>query len=808
MGIAFLGRRQVQDTSSPFQGLGFNDIRPVLNDLGEERFGVIELAGATGFFHEETTKKNKFISKTVLTGGLRLHGARLNLWLADEKSEREFWSALAQALPKDSPSQVWLSRRSNNLAKHYTLWQNQIKKQLKDHETGYAFLQDLLESLIYPVEDAGVSQDSTIILVAGRNEDEVAGRLASLLAVLPCDSTPCSAKELTTLLIDYFNPLEEQPRNPTPELILPQVLDFGNDFSNNGKLSAFWMLASPPAQMPGGWLRPVLEKAELAQTEFDIVAQLYPTMVEDSMKGVLVRRLISLDKQMQDDLKVSTAEIQRQKQDIEQRLVSLRNGAEAYFEIGVNLHLRQEPDRFEQTVEDFETVFAGEGISLRRISGQENLIRAWRTCAPLNHNQLLRPFVLPALGAGRLAQLFSGGHSQTKTELPLLGLGKGFEPYHFESEGHTVFLVGEEWQKSYESARNLINYLAVSNYYLQEKTVCGFDLNRQWVRTTQQVEGDYVAFGKHNKSVCHYNPLLAQVDKIKSLEGVAAWIAEVSQFCQSLLELSELETEQISTVLLELAISHGVEGLEINAENLYNKAMQSGYLALTAKLIHVRPTAKFGWLFSHPNQFVPVQNPFIFFGFDEDMIEEMPLATRRIYLAKVLQKLAFSHQILVLDEAHQLIAESAVSKLVAWKLQQGTQIWSVAPNTEEVATSPISRYLLEKSQTQVIFNHNGKALNILAARLKLTNRTLHALKLMLAGGAIVRQENGSLESFNPLPCDYIARQSRSLPSRRAETQIPAAAVSDKRESEFGEDITPLLQAPTSIQDFLSTKMGA
>jgi hypothetical protein len=65
-----------------------------------------------------------------------------------------------------------------------------------------------------------------------------------------------------------------------------------------------------------------------------------------------------------------------------------------------------------------------------------------------------------------------------------------------------------------------------------------------------------------------------------------------------------------------------------------------------------------------------------------------------------------------------------------------------------------------------------------------------------------------LESFNPLPCDYIARQSRSLPSRRAETQIPAAAVSDKRESEFGEDITPLLQAPTSIQDFLSTKMGA
>jgi hypothetical protein len=124
-----------------------------------------------------------------------------------------------------------------------------------------------------------------------------------------------------------------------------------------------------------------------------------------------------------------------------------------------------------------------------------------------------------------------------------------------------------------------------------------------------------------------------------------------------------------------------------------------------------------------------------------------------------------------------------------------------------VATSNVSRYLLEKTNTQVIFTHNGKALDILAARLKLGNRPNHALKLMLAGGAIVRREDGTLESFNPLPCDYIARQSR-LTSRRNNSEAEIFDEAGARESNLGEDVTPLLQAPTTIHDFFSSSSNS
>ncbi|PZR96332.1 MAG: hypothetical protein DLM69_10910, partial [Candidatus Chloroheliales bacterium] len=72
------------------QRLGFNDVYAVLNDVGSERFGAVQLSGGG------------------LSGLLRLRG--LNYWLGDQQAEREALVHIQQHLP-DFPVQFIIQRR-------------------------------------------------------------------------------------------------------------------------------------------------------------------------------------------------------------------------------------------------------------------------------------------------------------------------------------------------------------------------------------------------------------------------------------------------------------------------------------------------------------------------------------------------------------------------------------------------------------------------------------------------------------------------------------------------------------------------
>ena len=110
---------------------GFLIVRPVLNPVGAERFGVIELAKeCTQYVFFSDTKRSKGVK--TLTGGLRLSGSLLNLWLIDDKKEADFWHRLTSALPKDGSAQYILRRKPGSLKLHYRHLRKQVLERLKD----------------------------------------------------------------------------------------------------------------------------------------------------------------------------------------------------------------------------------------------------------------------------------------------------------------------------------------------------------------------------------------------------------------------------------------------------------------------------------------------------------------------------------------------------------------------------------------------------------------------------------------------------------------------------------------------------
>ena len=789
---------------------GFSRVRPVLNETGQEEFGLIELAPEYGLeLFAGASRKPKADRRPYLSAGLRLVGPQLNLFLGDDKHEQNFWSSLCAALPSDSPCQVLLRRRRGELGPHYQSWQNKAQERLTDPEVGFFFLQDYLENVIYPVEESGIAHLWAGIFISGRDEAELARRLTRIAEALPCASVFCSSDELSLLLMDYFAPslLESglSQEELKPQLLAKAGLEIGETEVENGNSLSFWTLSAPPPQVEGGWTRPLLESEALADSEFDIVVHLAPTPSSENLQAVISRRIASLELSIAQARangdKRLVRELAQQRLEVGQRLEAMADGSESYYELGVSLALRSLPDsgeleaKIEQETAIFKTELSELGMSPRRVIGLENMQRALLTCAPLNLGRMARSFILPSQAAGRLAQVASEGQIEVDPTLPLVGLTPGGEPLFLNPAARpgesSLFFVGNPGKGSALPARALVEYLAGMRY-IDGTAIFGFDPAGDWVGAVRQLGGTYVALGPNQKLDFGWNPLCLAPEHLNNLTTLEKWINQVAAYLEKLLELNPLERQDLNAVLLECAIEAMERGIEIQAGLLYERAQAGGYRLLAERLSDIKPGGSYHWLFARPTSLpVPgLTDDLLFIGFSEVALQELNPEARSFYLAQFfaawvgqLAKIPRQYApplLLVLDEAQEILAWPEAASNLLWLSRQALPLklsfWAISPRCDEWLTSACGQKLLDASTWQFFFSQNGAGLAGVARRLALPQRTLRAIRELGSGAAILRHATGALIELVPLPGDYVAR---FMPAKPRKQIAPAAAMAGR-----------------------------
>ena len=787
---------------------GFVEVKSALNAEGEEIFGLIEVAPEYGaelfpvLGHKAKGKLGCF------TAALRLTGPELNLFLQDDKQEQSFWSEFCRALPTDSPSQLLLRRRRGELGDHYQIWQEKIQQRLADPEVSFFFLQDYLDNLIYPTEEAGLTNLWAGVFISGRNQEELSHRLANLMSGLPCETTLCSAEELSLLLLDYYAPaLAEEvvlqgERNDSlfVSWLGETNLEVAEQGIYNGATLSFWTLAAPPPQVEGGWTRSLLESENLAEAEFDLVVHLAPAPTDARLYEVLTRRLTLLEETInrarQARQKSAVRELAGEYREIELRLNALTDKSECYYEVGISLALRILPNENEETDEAEEIAFFEEeltqlGLAPRLVSGLEKVEQALLDCAPLNLARLPRGFILPLQTAGRLAQVTGEGEAGLNSHLPLVGLTPSGQPFFLdpaEQPGEsTLFFVGNPGKRSAIPARALTQYLAAMRF-LAGNVIFGLDPLRQWSDAVRQMGGTYVAIGSELPSTFGWNPLQVRPAELNNLAMLEGWINRTAEYLNLLLELNPVEKQNLKPLLLECAIDAVRLNQILDATLLYQHAEAGGYRLLTEKLAEITSGGRYHWLFAASTK-LPAPGAIkelLFIGFSLNALEELKTETRCFYLGQFfaawakeltnIPRYLVQPLLLVMDEAQEFLKQPEVAATLLWLQQNaarlGVSLWTLSPGCEEWLLSACGQKLLDNATWHFFFNQNGAGLVGATRRLTLPQRTLKAIRELEPGALLLHHtSSGALTELLPLPGDYV---SRLIPTRTAR-QIAAPA---------------------------------
>ncbi len=753
---------------------GFFQVRPVLNHSGEERFGVIELSPECAPIVFFEAKKPRDRQTKTLVGGLRLFGAKLNLWLADEREEQDFWYALTAALPGDCAAQFILHRRPTMLETHYASIREAVCSRLPDHETAYLYLDDYLENLVYPTEEAGLVQQEAYLMVSAHSEEELGDRLAIIYATLPCDATPCHKAELELLLQEYGVRL-------TPSL--------WDDHLKAVEPRSYWAIVAPPPSTEGGWTRPLLESEELSGTSFDIVAHLTPGKADPNMRLVLQRRQASLLAMLKNSEEAGTVtasnELGEQLSEVERRLKMLDTQGQRFFEVSICLSLRSTEEDYAEETERFEFALLDAKLSPRRITGDNGLELAWIDCAPLNLPQLARLFVVgeqsmdkaSTLSAGRLCQFATaGGIGLPLPGIPLVGYSRAGEPFFLDpGVGLSLFMAGEPETRYAYQAHNLIKYL-VAMRYMSGQRFCVFDLNGEWEAVASQLKSNGAKVWQHPYN--WVNLLEAKRENLQTLDEIQTWLDETGRFLAALLGLDG--QEGLESLLLGAVVALQTEETPLNPSTLWERAVNDGNEPLAKALSRLVLDGDLAWLFMQEEETGIPTEDLLVFGFDRDEVEALPLAARRMIMARLYARLAllFPARTVILDEAGTMLQEKEAAAVTLEMLQQRRNLWVIASSGEELLLSQggVGRWLIEHARTHIFFRQNGPVLLSIARRLGMSPRATRAIRELACGAAIVRRKEGGevlLSAFEPLPGDYLTRLAVNSPVVNPVPALPA-----------------------------------
>ena len=775
---------------------GFKSVRVVNGLAGGEKFGLVELApeyAADIFTPPADRRRPAEYTGSVFTAALQLGGPGLNRWLAEAKDDQAFYVSLCQSLPPDSPSQFLLRRRRSQLGPHYDAMQQQALQRLPDEEIARFFLQDYLDNLIYPVEDSGLAELWCGLLISGRSDEEVTDRMARLLATLPCDARPCQAAELSKLLLEYFAPGLAQTQAENGEATdtlyaewLSEVpFEVVEESMYNGQRNAYWTLSAPPLKHEGGWTRRLLENEVLTNTEFDISVHLAPAYQESTMQEVLNRRLAMINEGIEAALdayhRPEADELREQQREIEDRLYGLVDEQHRYFEIGITLSLRADPDIFDEECQVFEGELRQCGLAAHRTMTVSQTQSAMLDCAPLNISRFDRPFVLPAPQAGHLLHLGTVGQPLAGPTHTLVGLSPAGETVYLDPAarpGQTAcFLLGEPGQTSAKQAGALVRYMAGLRWF-KGGAVFGLDRKGEWQWLVTKQGGRYINLGASDSGYS-FNPLEVTADGLSQISQLEGWVTEIGGFLSAILELDDERREDLSAVLVEAALARVNRNEEINPASLWIRAESSGYLPLAERLRQLGHNGRYGWLAQPTRLPLPGHEELLFLGLSEEVRRSWSEDAQRYYWSRLFARLAAlggAHvptrpYLFLINDAHELLTDPTAARSLSWTGQQAARLnlslWLLAPRADDWINSHTGRNLFERAQTQLYFNQTGPGLAGAARRLGLSQRFVKAVRDRLPGAAVVRQldEDGqpTLFAFDPLPGEFVD-QLASAPS--------------------------------------------
>ncbi|MBN9388423.1 MAG: hypothetical protein J0I20_10255 [Chloroflexi bacterium] len=827
MAIPFFGKKYLGKLSV---FTGFEQVFPVLNPGGSERFGVIELSPETSRTHGRLSNlAGNFLpsgKKRVAgyTGVLRLSGPAQNQGLTQGKDTTSFFEALTRSLPSDSPAQFLMRRRNYHLENHYNVLQEKILRRLPDEEITDFFLQDYLDNMVYPLEAGGLGKIWYGLLVSAPTIETLTGHMAVLVANLPCEASPCSATEITALLLDHYAPLLlEQFRaegTPLPRRFSPEALN-GADLTvlpgafHHGLTSTYWKVSAPPLSHPQGWTFPLLANPKLVNTEFDLTVHLTPANRDDKLCVVLERRLAFLDEQLETAFtRQATAiidDLQEQRQEVAYRLESARCEDNRFFEAGITFSLRANRDDLERVSRVFEAELKNLGLAARPTFTAAETRAALLEIAPLNLPQGDRPLVLPGWEAGQLAHLHPITAPDYKDRETLVGLSQLNEPVFFDPAvrpGQTAFfLLGEPGKATTHQARTLVRYQTIFQW-LKGEAVCGLDRKGEWEDLVKQFGGRYVRLGPDEPDF-NFNPLEVEAENLRWNSSLSEWLNETAAFLADLLKLDTDLQQDLLASLFEAAMALLNRNEPFNAASLWMRAENGGYGLLAERLKELTKTGRYGWLCAHPTR-VPQTSlcpDLLFIGLSPTLQSLLGEEQQKFYFARLFARFAGQlwaenpdrSRLLVLNQAHEFLADPVSARSLGWLEQRskpaGLRLWLVSPSPAEWLNSYYGRELFDRAGCHLFFQQGQNVMAPVARRLGLSPTLVKAVREARPGAAIVRQtgEDGQVDffSFEAPNGDYFDRF--ALASGRLTTPKPSQTRRDEPEE------VPLF-APDEIWD--------
>ncbi len=771
------------DARSLERRLGFSDVYPVLNDVGGERFGAVQLSGGG------------------LSGIIQLRG--LNHWLGGVEQERDALARIRQHLP-DFPVQFILQRRLLDTDAYLADWRKRIARRFVNQpEAGEMVWADFKGRMVARWREYGAAAVWCGLAVSGVSEAELGRRLALLYTSLPFEANALNAAEITDLLRGYLRPGSRPTPNQNAQplnAISPNSLYLSNDgilLEHDTSLTFYTAQPPTPAAPAAEWLWPILRSDALANVEYDLCVHIQPARYEVEMQLVLERRLTHIaarlaeiaahqeaqlddgdeleplpapDRRDTERLKLvysrpvlGDAEAEREglhieRREVEQRLAQLQRGEERLREMSIMFTLRAPGPQVGSSRARFVGELERLGFSPQPLKGKPNIERGLRSSLPLDRNQAGRQFTLTAAAAAPLLWLASSHYAQP--DLPPLGLARdrsiiGFAPEASGEPGHRTISGGHDPQRSYIIRQfALLNYIAGYDLY-------GYDPAGEWREFVTALGGSYITPGAMQQGgdlnlIAAARPALDDPDRFQQ------WVTETTALLSKLAGgLDEEQTSHLSAALFQLGLSFLERNQPLTLQRLYADVRAGGYTPL-ARALNIIARGRWKALFSEPqprelgkgdeNFPMPV-TPLLFIGRADDLPADLAdylsaLVARRLLTA--LQTVAPGVEMpsfqlrrasaiptVLFADAPAALDDPTLSGAISDALDDSSamSIWLLADRAERMLTDPANALLLSRIPHHLLLKQEGS--EEVAALFGLSARAAHAVPNLARNQALL-----------------------------------------------------------------------
>ncbi|HMA35758.1 MAG TPA: hypothetical protein VKY74_14930 [Chloroflexia bacterium] len=593
---------------------GFRGIRPLDGAGGQERFGLLDLAGGG--------------QAAVLT----LQGAAGPP--AAPATVRARLDALAAALP-ETTIQFLLSRRPVDPASLLSRWRAGVEDRCGASTAAGRIWGDLYGIYLPRLEAAGLADLWAGVAVAAPDPEKLAGRVAGLFTALPYQAAPASADELGILVGRLLRPDDPAgagrafPVSGDRMLDLPGLaprsLLLGSDAValTPGVATSYWQITPPLPRVDGGWVQRLLEFPDLLPYSYDLAIHLRPAVAEQTMRAVLEGRLLHLEGELRrrggapagppgpgaDAEATDTWLLELERREVAERRVSLNTGRERLREAVVLLALHvpaDDPDgglpsrqpRAGAGAAAFARALQAAEISAHPVHGRPALSRAVRALLPLASAAGIRAFPVAAHQAAELA-LVPAGRSSSRGA-PVIGLTPEKTLYTYGgagSSGHRLLAGG-----SAAGRRAAARQWALQTYLAGDDLLI-WDPAGAWGRWVEALGGRYLRPGGPLPAD-RLNLLAAPLGMLDQSDFFDAWVREMAGLFSLLLppitgQDGDAVRSQLGAALLQIGM-HSLEQADpagLTLEALHAELQAGGYQASAYGLEQIA-TGPAGTLFS------------------------------------------------------------------------------------------------------------------------------------------------------------------------------------------------------------------